>query len=166
MAQTAIEPRPAAPPSWWSPKGDRMVLDSYKQDEYLKYAKEGVASLTLRLVYIGGARHVSISWSIVHDVLSEEHRCEVSGTVLLTHAQAVRAFHVTRGSVGSARREVEDAVFASAYRADDGSQGLFVRQGRYLNIPGPGTGMQGDPNISFYIDDDVKAAVTEYFLRP
>lgn len=42
-------------------------------------------------------------------------------------------------------------------------QGKYIRFGRYLNIPGPGTGHDGDPNVSIYLDDEVIAAVGRFF---
>lgn len=31
----------------------------------------------------------------------------------------------------------------------------FLRWGRFLNIPGPGTGHPGDANVSIYVDDEI-----------
>lgn len=40
------------------------------------------------------------------------------------------------------------------------SQGEFIRWGKYLNIPGPGTGHDGDANISIFVSDEIRDAVT------
>jgi hypothetical protein len=45
------------------------------------------------------------------------------------------------------------------YGADAAEQGKFIRWGNFLNIPGPGTGHDGDPNISIHIDDKIKETV-------
>lgn len=45
------------------------------------------------------------------------------------------------------------------YRADSAEQRLWIRYGNQLNIPGPGTGHDGDPNISIELDGDIKKAV-------
>ena len=39
------------------------------------------------------------------------------------------------------------------------SQEKFIRWQEYLNIPGPGTGHDGDPNISIKVDEAIKSAV-------
>jgi hypothetical protein len=38
-------------------------------------------------------------------------------------------------------------------------QGMYIRYGRYLNIPGPGTGHDGDANISICVNNEIKGAV-------
>lgn len=40
-------------------------------------------------------------------------------------------------------------------------QGKFIRIGKYLNIPGPGTGHDGDPNISIFVSPAIQGAVRE-----
>lgn len=43
-----------------------------------------------------------------------------------------------------------------------GCPGKFLRADEYLNIPGPGTGCNGDPNISIEIDDRMRDAVRNF----
>jgi hypothetical protein len=45
------------------------------------------------------------------------------------------------------------------YGADVATQGRFIRYQDYLNIPCPGTGHDGDPNISVLLDEEMKEAV-------
>jgi hypothetical protein len=35
----------------------------------------------------------------------------------------------------------------------------FIRSGNFLNVPGPGSGQEGDANISIYITQEIKDAV-------
>lgn len=44
---------------------------------------------------------------------------------------------------------------------DRKKRGLFIGKGPYLNIPGPGTGEDGDPNISVLVTANVREAVKE-----
>lgn len=46
------------------------------------------------------------------------------------------------------------------YGADVGYQGKFIRLRDMLNIPGPGTGLDGDPNISIYVTAKIQDAVS------
>jgi len=39
--------------------------------------------------------------------------------------------------------------------------GKFIRWKDYLNIPGPGTGCNDDPNVSIKIDDEIRNAVKQ-----
>lgn len=51
--------------------------------------------------------------------------------------------------------------FAKRYDADCAIPGMFIRKGNFLNIPGPGTGKDGDPNVSVYLTDEVKDAIRD-----
>lgn len=45
------------------------------------------------------------------------------------------------------------------YGADSAEQGKYIRWKDYLNIPCPGTGHDGDPNVSIHLDQQIKDAV-------
>ena len=45
------------------------------------------------------------------------------------------------------------------FDADNAWQGRYIRKGLFLNIPCPGTGHDGDPNVSIHLDETIKAAV-------
>ena len=47
------------------------------------------------------------------------------------------------------------------YNASSAEQGKYIRRGDFLNIPCPGTGHDGDPNISIEIDDEIREAVRQ-----
>lgn len=47
------------------------------------------------------------------------------------------------------------------FGGDAAEQGAYVRWGDFLSIPGPGTGHDGDPNVSIWVDEDIQAAVRE-----
>lgn len=46
------------------------------------------------------------------------------------------------------------------------SQGKFIRWKEWLNIPGPGIGHDGDPNVSIKLDDEMKKAVEQLLFHP
>ena len=50
---------------------------------------------------------------------------------------------------------------AERYGASSATQGLFIRFQRFLNIPCPGTGHDGDPNISIELDDAIRKAASD-----
>lgn len=50
------------------------------------------------------------------------------------------------------------------YGADSAQQHAYIRWKNYLNIPCPGTGHDGDPNVSIELDDDIKDAVRKLLL--
>ena len=45
------------------------------------------------------------------------------------------------------------------------AQGEFIRWGKYLNIPGPGTGHDGDANISIFVSDEIRDAVAQLLQK-
>jgi len=45
------------------------------------------------------------------------------------------------------------------------AQGEFFRCGSYLNIPHPGTGYQGDPNLSILLDYSIRLAVMQLLSK-
>jgi hypothetical protein len=47
------------------------------------------------------------------------------------------------------------------YGGDSAAQGFYIRWRNCLNIPCPGTGHDGDPNISVTLSDDIKEAVRQ-----
>ncbi len=50
-------------------------------------------------------------------------------------------------------------VMKEKFDADRAVPGHFIRKGKFLNVPMPGTGMDGDPNISILITDEIQKAV-------
>ena len=47
------------------------------------------------------------------------------------------------------------------FGADAAEQGKYIRWGNFLNIPCPGTGNDGDPNVSIHLDDEIQNAVRQ-----
>lgn len=47
------------------------------------------------------------------------------------------------------------------YGADSAEQGKYIRFKGFLNIPCPGTGHDGDPNVSIHLDEEIKDAVRQ-----
>lgn len=51
-----------------------------------------------------------------------------------------------------------DAELVARYSATVARGGKFIRAGNFLNVPGPGTGLDGDSNLSIYLSGDIKDA--------
>ena len=93
----------------------------------------------------------AVSWKIKHD-------CgEVEGLVYMNDEELRRAFGLANGlgTFGQALAE------RTSTPVDAAEQGKFVRVGAFLNIPHPGTGLQGDPNISIEVDGYMRLAILE-----
>lgn len=51
-----------------------------------------------------------------------------------------------------------------SHGGDVAFQGRYIRYEKCLNIPGPGTGHDGDPNVSIYVDNQITGWL-EAFLK-
>lgn len=54
---------------------------------------------------------------------------------------------------------------ADKYGADVAHQGKYIRYGNFLNIPSPGTGSDGDPNVSLHVDEKMREAIKDIILK-
>ena len=89
-----------------------------------------------------------IEWDIIHSPTD----C-VSGTVRMAKTELASAFGLTdeMGRFGD--------QLINSYGGTVATKGKFIRYDEYLNIPCPGTGHDGDPNVSIMLDDRIKNAV-------
>lgn len=140
-------------PRWQVYKGHTLKLVSSNS----KSVRLAGTTTSLTITAAGSDRpdHWAVSWKIKHD-------CgEVEGFVYMNDEELQRAFDMINGlgTFGQALAE------RTSTRVDAAEQGKFVRVGSFLNIPHPGTGLQGDPNISIEIDDDMRLAVLRLVRR-
>ncbi|MSR71167.1 MAG: hypothetical protein EXS50_00635 [Candidatus Taylorbacteria bacterium] len=54
---------------------------------------------------------------------------------------------------------------ADEYGADVAHQGKYIRYGIFLNIPGPGTGADGDPNVSIQVSANMIEMIKSILFR-
>jgi hypothetical protein len=89
-----------------------------------------------------------VLWQITHSPTDR-----ISGQVMLSTFELEAAFglreHIDPGA------ESLIALFggSSAY------QGKFIRWAHWLNLPCPGTGMDGDPNVSIELRPDIQGGI-------
>ncbi|MFH1631826.1 MAG: hypothetical protein ABIA47_02240 [bacterium] len=77
-----------------------------------------------------------------------------SGSLVFSETELKWAFGLKEGSHVGARH-----FLVTRYGAESAFQGHFIRTGPYLNIPGPGTGENSDPNVSIVLYDTIREAV-------
>jgi len=128
-------------PRWWHPHGIKMVMRNRGKREPL-IIESGVARLEIKRNSGGGC---IAAWRIVHDSLSG-----VDGRVLMTEKEFKHAFGLVKQS-----DDLGDEIL-SEYGGTAASPGVFIRYEEWLNIPCPGTGLSGDPNISLKITHEMK----------
>jgi hypothetical protein len=140
-------------PSWWHRHGYKARVA--KLD--LELPKLVIDSTTTKLTIGPGPsadrQWWNVDWSITHH-LNGWNWVQAQGQTLFSRNELAVAFGLTEQPCSRA-----SAWLVDQYGADAGEQGVFVRMGNHLNIPGPGTGHDGDTNISIYVDQAMQEAV-------
>jgi len=142
-------------PKWWYHHGDKMRLTRLSED-LQSFTLEGSAA-KLEVAYAEFSEDCKgflVSWEVR---LSRNEK--VNGTVFFTSETLLAAFgladhHSMSGYCPWLIKEYGGTV---AYQA------RFIRWKQYLNIPHPGTGHNGDPNISIEIDKQIQDAALALF---
>lgn len=86
--------------------------------------------------------------------------CGINGKTTMSTEALCRAFALAEGTAKSSDWLLQH------YGADSAEQERYIRSGDYLNIPGPGTGRDGDPNVSVLLDEDIREAVRHILGLP
>lgn len=162
-------------PPWFHPQGLKMVLDVEKSVAGLRIVLSASAAfLHIMRDYCEGRRgpsspaerkSFSIQWEIRHSaheitigtrVVSEDDLRGMFG-LSLPHPRNA-ASEQTGVQWARERIHATDALYA-LYDQITGRPGYFLRADDFLNVPGPGIGKDGDPNISIEIDVAMREAV-------
>lgn len=131
---------PRGAPSWWSPDGERLGLlrkehPNYVPGSLLTIGKESPVA-RVWIMPRAGAKPFTLHWHLLHG----GRLGGTQGKFQATHEWLLDAF-------GS------DTLYMSR-------TGMFVREGRYLNLPEGRRADDGtDPTVSVYVTDDMIAAV-------
>jgi hypothetical protein len=151
---------PTQQPSWWTDKGVGMtILLKDHKDFTLSVSSRG-HSASLEIVYDGNdeisEEYYKVSSTVIHNYGSSE------GMVYLEQADIQKAFGLSDGM------SRDGVIFAErcGYHASAAEPGRYFRFGRYLNLPHPGMGIPGDPNLSMFISDEVARAVYDLLVSP
>lgn len=90
-----------------------------------------------------------VEWEIVQSTL---YNLGVKGRTKFTNEDLKAAF-------GLFDHDDVSSWLIKQYRVQAANQGRFIRFEEFLNIPGPGTGHDGDPNISIFVDEEMQNAI-------
>ncbi|MEK9156454.1 MAG: hypothetical protein AAB360_04150 [Patescibacteria group bacterium] len=147
------DPDPGPWPDWWHRHGRKMRLKLAGRAE-VKIAAS-VASLTITRQ--DAARDDQPRWGVVWEITHDYDR--VRGRVSMTDAELATAFGLVDSPVPP-----DSWWLTVVFDAGNMKVGKFIVHRDYLNISGPGTGQDGDPNISIRVDDDMRAAIIQIIL--
>jgi hypothetical protein len=93
-------------------------------------------------------------WTIQYELTHGPHS-HTKGQVLLSSAELAWAFALADDCTG---QEV-DQILLDMYGGDACKVGGYFRSGMHLNVPGPGHGYHGDPNLSILITEEMQRIV-------
>lgn len=140
-------------PDWWHVHGLKMEVSPKEEDRTNK-----------RLVIKGSAAEVVISrkddynnqreWFVDWKVVQSQQEFS-SGRTIYRERELSAAFEIDTNDVGEFPADILDR-----FGGDSASQGKYIRYKNFLNIPNPGTGHDGDPNVSIEIDGNMKLGVS------
>ncbi|HEY0010946.1 MAG TPA: hypothetical protein VGB97_03495 [Candidatus Paceibacterota bacterium] len=135
------------PPPWWN--GHDLTWTAIRRGTTLKLTAEG---RVLEISAIGRSGSFRLCYTIEHGNGTTAH--QISG---LPAVRIEKMFALRRGSPSDWR------IFPGiGIVADAGERGEFCRTKGYLNIPHPGIGHPGDPNLSLLITEDIRKAVEDF----
>ena len=135
-------------PDWWHKHGSKMRLQTTNANPDIILIAGSAASVTV-------SRHDrhqlwAVGWEIV-----QSQREKSQGLTLMDDNDLQRAFGL-RHDLGS-----NGEWMVKRYGGTTASQGNFHRWQRFLNIPHPGTGLDGDLNVSVELNDATQQAIRQ-----
>jgi hypothetical protein len=143
-------------PIWWHHHGQKMGVSEEIAGRLI--IESNAARLTIQkasLVFPGRTTVENdwfVDWKVAQCWPLEEI---VSGRRWFTTEDVRQAFGLSANSGKYGEWLIE------RYGAEAAEQMKYIRWRCWLNIPGPGTGNDGDPNISILIDDKILQAVAK-----
>lgn len=125
-----------------------MRVEEFSGDNHLLVIAGSAASVRVTR----RATTVDEGWFVEWEVVQSQ-QAKVNGRVVFTSDDLRAAFGLSQES-----GEFGDWLI-ERFGADSASQGKFIRWKNFLNIPCPGTGHDGDPNVSIHIDEEIRETV-------
>jgi len=135
-------------PIWFHHRGSKMEF--VVQDENTVNIRSKAASLLIRRSLVGV--DYLVEWNIDHDPGFTK------GNVWMTESELASAFGLSdnMGDFGE--------WLIARFGGTTAAEGKFIRYKKFLNVPCPGTGNDGDPNISIMINNNIREAIRHIFF--
>lgn len=140
-------------PEWFHHHGFKMSLETCDTETPLVVISATAARLeiTHSPLFEKDSHPWFVSWRVVQYRPRGE---QVDGKTSMKPEELRAAFGLTDDQFGEGHKWLIER-----YGATTAVQREFIRYKDFLNIPGPGTGHDGDPNISIVLDPRIKKAV-------
>ena len=137
-------------PDWCHSHCAKMQQVSLDVNLHVLAIRGSAAFLRISPANLDASEGWFVEWEITHGPWSTS-----SGRVIMDRNELEAAFGLSEETGKDGNWLLE------RYGGDSAVQGKFMRSGNYLNIPCPGTGHDGDPNISIELSDNIRDAVRQ-----
>ncbi len=140
-------------PIWHHHHSSKMKVRRFDQNWRILVIAGSAASVRITRVATTVDEGWYVDWEVVHS-----QQCKANGRVIFTSDELQAAFGLSdnSGTYGD--------WLISRFGAESAEQGKYIRWKDFLNIPCPGTGHDGDPNVSIEINEEIKRAVQQLFV--
>ena len=147
----AVKPKTRLPniPIWHHHHSSKLSPGEILRSLLNKSVKIEASAATL----IIASRWPNIGWTIEYKIEFSSNSF-VMGKIILTGPQLEVAFGISNSYDNQVGQWLLDL-----YGGEVACQGKFIRHQSFLNIPGPGTGHDGDPNISIFLSEEIKSTI-------
>jgi len=142
-------------PIWYHPHGSKMCVESLDQQNRILIISGSAAKVTIRRtssVYPDIKKDWFVDWEVVQCALYKEG---TRGRTRFNDEDLAAAFGLSDNSGKLGDWLIEQ------FGADSAKPGGYIRWEEFLNIPCPGTGQDGDPNVSIRLDEEIRNAVQQ-----
>ena len=135
-------------PVWWNDHGSNVIIKEHSKGMGVPLIV-GSDATSLGIHYSGAGHRWFVDWKVCHGPESN-----VSGRIVLQTDELESAFGISS----------ESGIFGDdllqSFGGDSAAPAKWIRWRDCLNIPCPGTGIDGDPNISInLLDNEIRNAV-------
>jgi hypothetical protein len=132
-------------PIWWNAHGHKMRVESADDNDVVLTSSAAEVKISRSTADVW-----FVDWKVVQFVPTGEG---VNGRTGFSRGDLTAAFGLS-DEVGEFGGWMIDR-----FGGDTANQKSFIRYEDFLNIPGPGTGNDGDPNVSILLSEEITAAV-------
>ncbi|MDD4290128.1 MAG: hypothetical protein PHH83_02510 [Patescibacteria group bacterium] len=144
-------------PVWWHHHGFKMRAEPLDKEKCILVISGSAAKITIKNIL---SEYPNYSFGDGWLVDWEVHQwtplgLKTIGRRQFNNEELLAAFGISSESGDTGGWLIEE------FGAESAQQGKYIRWKEYLNIPCPGTGHDGDPNVSVYIEEDIEKAIKQ-----
>ena len=142
-------------PLWFNPEGAKITRITPEYD----HPADPILWLESDKVNVSIRYDIRDKW-IVHYTIHRVNESTIKCDILMSAEGIYTAFGIIDECDDLQRDRGQEII--DRFGGQFCLQGQFIRWKNWLNIPGPGTGLRGDANLSLEITEEIKKVVREF----